>query len=296
MIPQEILKKIKRIHITTGRLAADVFAGEYKSVFKGRGLEFHEVREYQIGDEIRLIDWNVTARSDKPFIKRYIEERQLTIMILLDASRSGYFGSVNNLKKDIAAEISAVLASSANKNNDRVGLVIFTDRIEKFIPPRKGRHHILRIVRELLYHKPEGKGTDIPLCLEYLDKITTHSAIAFLISDFYTTSDIQKSLSVANKRHDIVAVKITDPRDIELPNVGILELADAESDKKYFVDTSLASIRDQYHKAAAEKQSQILSLLRSVKIDTIDINTKGSYVDSLIAFFEKRRSRRRMRG
>lgn len=296
MIPQEILKKIKRIHITTGRLAADVFAGEYKSVFKGRGLEFHEVREYQIGDEIRLIDWNVTARSDKPYIKRYIEERQLTIMILLDASRSGYFGSVNNLKKDIAAEISAVLASSASKNNDRVGLIIFTDRIEKFIPPRKGRHHILRIVRELLYHKPEGKGTNIPLCLEYLDKMTTHSAIAFLISDFYTTPDVQKSLSVANKRHDIVAIKITDPRDIELPNVGILSLVDAESDKRYFVDTSSSSIREQYHKAAGEKQIQIRNLLRSVKIDTIDINTKVSYVDALIAFFERRKSRRRMRG
>ena len=296
MIPQEILKKIKWIHITTGRLAADVFAGEYKSVFKGRGLEFHDVREYQVGDEIRMIDWNVTARSDKPYIKRYIEERQLTIMILLDASRSGYFGSVNKLKKDIAAEISAVLASSASKNNDRVGLVIFTDRIEKFIPPRKGRHHILRIVRELLCYKPEGKGTDIPLCLEYLDKITTHSAIAFLISDFYTAPDIQKPLSIANKRHDIIAVRITDPRDTDLPNVGIIALADAESGKRYFVDTSRPSIREQYRKAAGEKQSQVQKLLRSVKIDTVNISTKGSYVDALIEFFERRKLRRRMRG
>jgi uncharacterized protein (DUF58 family) len=296
MIPQEILKKIKRIHITTNRLAANVFAGEYKSVFKGRGLEFHEVRAYEVGDEIRLIDWNVTARSDKTYIKRYIEERQLTIMILLDASRSGYFGSVNNLKKDIAAEISAVLASSASKNNDRVGLVIFTDRIEKFIPPRKGRHHILRLVRELLYHKSEGKGTDIPFCLEYLDKITTHGAIAFLISDFYTTPDIQKPLLIANKHHDIVAVRITDPRDIEFPNVGIISLLDAESDKRYFVDTSSTSIREKYHKSAVEKQNQIQDMLRSVKVDTINISTEGSYVDALIAFFKRRKLRRGMRG
>lgn len=295
MIPQEILKKIRRIHITTGRLAADVFAGEYKSVFKGRGLEFHEVREYQVGDEIRLIDWNVTARSDKAYIKRYIEERQLTIMILLDASRSGYFGSVNSLKKDIAAEVSAVFASSASKNNDRVGLVIFTDRIEKFIPPRKGRHHILRIVRELLYYKPKGTGTDIPLCLEYLDKVTTRSAIAFLISDFYA-SDIRKPLSIANKRHDIVAVKITDPRDIELPNVGIISLNDAESGKRYFVDTSNSVIREKYHKEAGQKQSEIQNLLRSVKIDTININTQKSYVDALIEFFNRRKLRRKMRG
>lgn len=295
MIPQEILNKIKRIHITTGRLARDVFAGEYKSVFKGRGLEFHEVREYQIGDEIRLIDWNVTARSEKAYIKRYIEERQLTIMILLDASRSSCFGSVNSLKKDIAAEISAVLASSASKNNDRVGLIIFTDRIEKFIPPRKGRHHTLRIVRELLYHKPEGTGTDIPLCLEYLDKITTRSAIAFLISDFYT-SDIHKSLSIANKRHDIVAVNITDPRDIELPNVGIISLYDSESGKRYFVDTSNSGAREQYHKYATQKQEAIQEMLRSVKIDAINISTQISYIDALIEFFRKRKLRRRLRG
>lgn len=295
MIPQEILKKIKRIHITTGRLARDVFAGEYKSVFKGRGLEFHEVRDYQVGDEIRLIDWNVTARFDRPYIKQYIEERQLTIMILLDASRSGYFGSVNNLKKDIAAEISAVLASSASKNNDRVGLIIFTDRIEKFIPPRKGRHHILRIVRELLYHKPEGTGTDIPLCLEYLDKVTTRSAIAFLISDFYT-SDIHKSLSIANKRHDIIAVNITDPRDIELPNVGIISLYDAESGKRYFVNTSNSGAREQYRKDASQKQEAIQKMLHSVKIDAINISTQMSYIDALIEFFKRRKLRRGLRG
>ncbi len=295
MIPQEILKKIRRINITTGRLAANIFAGEYKSVFKGRGLEFQEVREYQVGDEIRLIDWNVTARSDKLFIKRYVEERQLTIMILLDASRSGYFGSVNSLKEDIAAEISAVLASSASKNNDRIGLVIFTDRIEKFIPPRKGRHHILRIVRELLYHKSEGSGTDIPLCLEYLDKITTRSAVAFLISDFYAP-DIRKQLSVANKRHDIIAVKITDPRDFDLPDVGILSLSDAESGKRYFVDTSKEAVRASYRKNSRKKHEDIQAMLSSAKVDTINISTARPYVEALIEFFKKRKLRRKLRG
>jgi len=295
MIPQEILNKIRRIHITTGRLAANIFAGEYKSVFKGRGLEFQEVREYQVGDEIRLIDWNVTARSDKLFIKRYVEERQLTIMILLDASRSGYFGSVNSLKEDMAAEISAVLASSASKNNDRIGLVIFTDRIEKFIPPRKGRHHILRIVRELLYHKSEGSRTNIPLCLEYLDKVTTHSAVVFLISDFYAP-DIRKELSVANKRHDIIAVKITDPRDFELPNVGILSLFDAESGKRYFVDTSKEAVRASYRKNARKKHEGIQAMLSSAKVDAINISTAQPYVEALIEFFEKRKLRRKLRG
>lgn len=295
MIPQEVLKKIRRIHITTGRLARNLFAGEYKSVFKGRGLEFHEVREYQVGDEIRLIDWNVTARSEKPYVKRYIEERQLTIMILLDASKSGYFGSVNSLKKDIAAEISAVLASSANKNNDRVGLIIFTDRIEKFIPPRKGRHHILRIVRELLYYNPKGPGTNIPLCLEYLDKVTTRSAVAFLISDFYTP-DIRKSLSIANKRNDIIAVKITDPRDLEFPDAGIVSLYAAESGKRYFVDTSNPAERESYRAKARNKQDDIEKMLYSAKIDVINVGTQGSYVDALIEFFEKRKLRRGLRG
>ncbi len=216
-------------------------------------------------------------------------------MILLDASRSGCFGSVNSLKKDIAAEISAVLASSASKNNDRVGLIIFTDRIEKFIPPRKGRHHILRIVRELLYYNPKETGTDIPLCLEYLDKVTTRSAVAFLISDFYV-SDIHQSLLIANKRNDIVAVKLTDPRDLEFPNVGIISLYDAESGKRYFVDTSNSAERELYRVEARKKQDEIEKMLYSAKIDVINISTQGSYIDALIKFFERRKLRRRLRG
>jgi len=295
MIPVEILKKIKRINITTTRLATNVFAGEYKSVFKGRGLEFDEVRDYNVGDEIRFIDWNVTARAGKPFIKKFVEERELTIMILLDVSRSSYFGSVNNLKRELAAEVASVLAASASKNNDRVGLVIFTDRIEKLISPRKGRHHTLRIAREALYYKPEGRRTDIPLALQYLDRIVTRSAIVFLISDFYA-SDIKKSISIANKRHDLVAVKITDPRDIDLPNIGIVALNDAESGKRYSVDTSNASARQRYNSNALARQDQTDKMLRSTGVDIIDINTSAPYTQSLINFFKTRKIRRRLRG
>jgi uncharacterized protein (DUF58 family) len=292
MIPADVLQKIRRIHITTARLASNVFAGEYKSVFKGRGLEFDAVREYQTGDEIRLIDWNVTARADKPYVKEYIEERELTIMILLDASRSNYFGSVGELKKEVAAQICSVLAASASKNNDRVGLVIFTDRIEKFIPPRKGRHHILRIIREALYHDPAGKGTDIPLALQYLDKVTAKSAVTFLVSDFYA-SGLKKPLSIANKRHDIIAVKIEDPRDFEMPDVGIVALNDSETGKRYFIDTSKGPVRQQYNMNAEKKRKELRELLNFVKIDTININTAEPYTEALIRFFDKRKYRRR---
>jgi len=295
VIPVEILKKIRRIHITTTRLATNVFAGDYKSVFKGRGLEFHEVREYQVGDEIRLIDWNVTARAGKPYIKKYIEERELTIMVLLDASGSNSFGSVVNLKKEIAAEVCSVLAASANNNNDRVGLIIFTDRIEKFIPPRKGSHHILKIVREALYHKPSGRGTDLPLCLQYLDKVTTRSSISFIISDFIT-SGLRKPLTIANKRHDIVAVKITDPRELDMPDVGIIALNDAETGRRYFLDTSNRRLREKYNADAIKKAEEFKRLLRSINIDTIDISTAEPYTASLVQFFKTRKVRRGIRG
>lgn len=279
----------------TSRLATNVFAGEYKSVFKGRGLEFQEVREYDVGDEIRLIDWNVTARMDRPFIKNFTEERELTIMIMLDASRSNYFGSVNTLKKEIAAEVSAILAASAAKNNDRVGLIIFTDRIEKFIPPRKGRHHILRIIRDTLYCEPSGKGTDIPLSLRYLDKVSTRSTITFLISDFYA-SGIKKPLSIAGKRHDIVALRISDPRDYDLPKIGIITLSDAESGKSYSLDTSMANVREKYALDARARLKELQGLFNSIKMDTIEIGTQKPYIDSLIGFFKKRRVRRGIRG
>ena len=295
MIPAEILKKIKRIHITTTRLAANVFSGEYKSVFKGRGLEFHEVREYLVGDEIRLIDWNVTARAGKPYIKKFIEERELTIMVLLDASRSNYFGTVNSLKKEVAAEVCAVLSASANKNNDRTGLIIFTDRIEKFIPPRKGAHHMQKIIREALYHEPVGKGTDIPMCLRYLDQVTTRSAIVFVVSDFFA-SGLRKPLSIANKRHDIVAVKITDPREFELPDVGIITLNDAETGKRYFLDTSNKKVREEYHENALKRSEEMKRLFRLVNVDSVEVSTAVPYTEALIQFFKNRRVRRGIRG
>lgn len=292
MIPKEILEKIRRIQITTSRLVTNVFAGEYKSVFKGRGLEFDEVREYLVGDEIRMIDWNVTARTGKPHIKKYVEERELTVMILLDVSRSNYFGTVNALKKNLAAEVSSVLAGSAIKNNDRVGLIIFTDRIEKFIPPRKGLRHILRVIREALYFKPKGMGTNIPLSIEYLNKVVRRSAITFIISDFYA-ENLKKALSIAGKRHDIIAVNITDPRDIDMPDVGVVNLDDAESGKSYTLDTSDSNVRKNYHSRAMEKMRDRKKLFYSVNVDTIDINTSAPYTESLIEFFKRRKVRRR---
>jgi len=291
MISSELLKTIKRIHIKTSRLATHVFAGQYKSVFKGKGLEFYELREYFVGDDIRSIDWNITARTGTPHIKKNVEERELTIMILLDLSRSGWFGTTRNLKKEIAAEISAVLASSANKNNDKVGLIIFTDRIEKFIPPRKGPHHVLRIIREALYFKPEGRGTDIPLALEYLDRVTTRSTVTFIVSDFFT-KDLKKSLTLANKRHDVVAVRITDPRDSELPDAGVLALDDAESQRHYLVDSSRRAVRRIYSEKAAQKSRELKTLFAATGIDAIDISTAVPYVEALIRFFTRRRMRK----
>lgn len=291
MIPSDVLKKIKRIQIKTSRLAANVFAGQYKSVFKGRGLEFYEVRDYIVGDDIRSIDWNITARTGTPHVKKYVEERELTIMLLLDASRSGWFGSTGGLKKEIAAEISAVLAASANKNNDKVGLIVFTDRIEKFIPPRKGKHHILRIIREALYNAPKGRGTNISLSLEYLNKVTTRSCVAFLISDFYS-SEFKKSLTLANKRHDMIAVRITDPRDFELPDAGMIALNDAESGKRYIIDSSKSSVRSSYKEKTGRRTKELTALFGSTGIDSIDISTARSYVEPIIQFFKRRKKRR----
>ena len=292
MIPVEILKKIRRIQITTGRLVTNVFAGEYKSVFKGRGLEFHEVREYMIGDDVRLIDWNVSARSgsSKLYIKKFVEERELTVMLLLDASRSNYFGTNAALKKDIAAEICSVLAGSAIKNNDRVGLIIFSDRIEKYVAPRKGLRHVARVIRDALYFKPKGAGTDIPHCLQYLDKVSTRSTISFIVSDFYAPN-IKKSLAVANKRHDIVAINILDPRDLSMPDIGITKFYDAETGKARFVDTSSKAVRDEYASKSAERIRSVKKVFYATNIDSIDINTSIPYTDALVNFFDRRKKR-----
>jgi len=292
MIPKDILKKIRRIEITTSRMVTDVFAGQYKSVFKGRGMEFDEVREYLPGDEIRAIDWNVTARMGHPYVKQFVEERELTIMLLIDKSPSSYFGTSNELKSRLAAEVTSTLAFSAIKNNDKVGLIVFTDRVEKFIPPRKGSRHVLRVIREALYYKPEGRGTDINEAVSYLNRVTKRKTVAFLISDFYAP-DYRKSMLVANKRHDLVAVTITDPRELEIPNVDILELKDPETGEEFLIDTSLAAVRKSYAQRAKRIFADRERLFRSIDVDSIDIRTDRPYFDTLYRFFKMRERRLR---
>lgn len=292
MIPREIVNKIRRIQITTTRLVTDVFAGQYQSIFKGKGMEFEEVREYQPGDDIRSIDWNVTARTGDPYVKKFVEERELTVMLLLDMSQSFYFGTVNKLKSQLAAELCSVLAFSAIKNNDKVGFIAFTDRIEKFVPPRKGISHVLRVIREALYFKPEGRGTDIPLAIEYLNRVTTRRAVTFIISDFYA-ADFKRPLSVANKRHDIIAITITDPREISLPDIGIIKLDDPETRENFFLDTSGSKLREDYHANSLKKLEESQRLFRSINVDNIDVRTDIPYTQTLLRFFKMREKKRR---
>jgi uncharacterized protein (DUF58 family) len=292
MIPKEILKKVKQIQIRSSRLVNDVLAGEYVSVFKGRGMEFDEVREYQPGDDIRTIDWNVTARLGHPYIKRYTEERELTIMFLVDLSFSGEFGSKKQFKNEIATEICALLALSAVRNNDKVGLILFTDKIEKFVPPKKGKTHVLRVIREVLYYKPENKGTDISIALEYLLKVTKRKTVCFLVSDFITEG-FERALRIANKRHDMVAVSITDPRELEIPNVGFVELEDAETGEITLVDTSDRKMMERYNKFNIKNMEDRSKLLRSMGVDLVDIRTDSSYVEPIMKFFKAREKRLR---
>lgn len=291
MIPKEILREIRRIQITTSRLVSDVFAGQYQSVFKGRGMEFYEVREYLPGDEIRFIDWNVTARTGHPFVKKFVEERELTVMLLLDMSASSYFGTSQQLKMQLAAKLCSILAFSAIKNNDKVGFIAFTDKIEKFIPPRKGLRHVLRVIREALYFKPQGTGTDITVALEYLNRVTTRKAVTFIISDFFT-SDFKKMLAVANKRHDIIAVTITDPRELEFPDIGLVKLFDPEKKRDYVLDTSNKALRSEYAQKNRQRIKQREALFNSLRVDAIDVRTDMPYSQSLLKFFKSRERRR----
>jgi uncharacterized protein (DUF58 family) len=290
MIPAEIFRKIRRIQITASRMATDVFAGQYRSVFKGRGMEFEEVREYQPGDDIRFIDWNVTARTGHPFIKKFLEERELTIMLLLDMSGSSSFGTVNKLKKHQSVELCSLLAVSAIKNNDNVGMIVFTDRVEKFVPPGKGLNHVLRIIREALYCELRGDGTDITGAIEYLSRVLNRRSVAFIISDFYAR-DFKKSLSIANKRHDIVAVSITDPRETDLPDIGIVHLEDAETGRDFLLDTSSSAVRKEYHANAVRVFEERRRLFRSINVDHIDIRTDVPYDRELYKFFRMRERR-----
>ena len=290
MIPKEILKKVRRIEISTRGLVNELFSGEYHSVFKGRGMDFSEVREYQIGDEIRSIDWNVTARTGHPFVKVFREERELTVMLVVDASGSGDFGSLHQAKGEIAVEICALLAFSAIKNNDKVGLIIFTDQVEKFIPPRKGRKHVLRVLRELLYFRPRHKGTDIGAVLEYLNRVQRRRSVTFLVSDFLG-QHFDKQLRVAGRRHDMIVVRISDPREEELPRVGLLELEDAESGEHVVVNTSDPRIRTLFRENVVQRQDALNQLLKQTGIDRIDIRTDQGYVEPLIRFFQQRARR-----
>lgn len=292
MIPREILKQVRRIELSTRGLVNDVLSGEYHSVFKGRGMNFAEVREYQYGDDIRTIDWNVTARNGSPFVKIHEEERELTVMLLVDLSASGDFGTRGRFKAEVAVEICALLAFSAIKNNDKVGLIVFTDDVEKFVPPRKGRRHVLRVLRELLYHEPQSTGTDIAAALDYLNHVQRRRAVTFLVSDFQDDG-FEKPLAVAGRRHDLVAVRLRDERESELPPLGILALEDPETGQRVMVDTSRPAFRKRFADTVAARREALDKRLRRSKVDVIDIETGEPYDRPLMRFFRERARRQR---
>lgn len=296
MLTPELIKKIRRIEIRTRHLVNTSFAGEYHAIFKGRGMEFDEVRPYQRGDEVRTIDWNVTARTGQLFVKRYVEERELTVMLLVDASASGQFGTVNRFKREIAAELAAVLAFSAITNNDKVGLLIFTDQIELYISPRKGRRHVLRLIRDLLAFEPQGYQTNLKLGLETLNHMLKRRSIIFLVSDFLSPPDSYRSiLQVSNRRHDIIAVTLSDPREHEWPGVGLVALEDAETGQIQWVDTSSRQWREAFVERVNELRLARERVFRKAKVDRINITTDSDYVIPLTNFFEKRARRIRRR-
>ncbi len=293
-VPPEILRQVKLLELRTRGLVNSLFTGEYRSVFKGQGMEFSEVREYQPGDEVRSIDWNVTARMRKPYVKRYIEERELTVMLVVDLSGSERFGTRARFKSELASELAAVLAMSAIRNNDRVGAVLFTDRIEHVVPPRKGRRHALRLMRDLLAFEPVGTGTDIAAAVDYAGKMLVHKAIIFLVSDFQE-SDLEQPLKLLAQRHDVVAVTVDDPSEHQLPDLGLARFVDPESGETLDVDTSDPAVRARFAEAVAEEVDARKRLLRRLAIDEIPLHTDGGVVDPLIRFFRTRETRSRQR-
>jgi uncharacterized protein (DUF58 family) len=288
--PLEILKKIRHLELRTRGLVSANFAGQYRSVFKGRGMNFEEVREYQPGDEVRAIDWNVTARMGHPFIKKFTEERELTVMLLVDVSASGDFGSVSQSKRELAAEVACVLAFSAIRNNDKVGLILFSDQVELFIPPKKGRLHTLRVIREILFFEPQGRGTDPALALNYLNKVVTRRAVVFLISDFQT-DDFSRALTVTSRRHDLIAARIEDAREETLPDVGIITLEDAETGEQIEINTSDRATRARFQELAATRRGEVSRTLRRHQIDAIALRTGDDYLPALKSFFKQRERR-----
>jgi len=284
------MQQIRRIQIRTSRVVNDVLAGQYESVFKGQGMEFKEVREYVAGDDVRMIDWNVTARTGHPHVKLLAEERELTVMLLVDASGSGRFGSVSRFKNELAAELCAVLAISAIKNNDKVGLIVFTNEVELYVPPSKGRQHVLRVIRDVLYFEPKGKRTNIPAALYFMNNVLKRRAVTFLVSDFMA-DNYEVPLRIANRRHDIIGVVVSDPREEILPNVGLVSVRDAESDTETLVDTGDLGVRKEYHRQARERIRLRDDMLKRTRVDTIPVSTDRPYVDEIYKFFRMRERR-----
>lgn len=302
---REILSKVRQVEIKTRRLVTDAMAGAYHSVFKGQGMDFEEVREYAIGDEVRSIDWNVTAKMDRPFVKKFKEERELTIMLLVDLSGSGFFGSASQSKRECAAELASVLAFSALKNNDKVGLLLFTDKVEKFIFPKKGRQHILRVIREILFFEPENKGTDIPGALSYFNRLQKKKSVTFLISDFlqdqsgrlpdsenHKDEALFQILNLTNRHHDLICIQLVDPRENELPDIGIIILEDSETGQQVEVNTSNPKVRSNYTKANQSRKEELIKAFRRSGVDVMTITTHKPYLPTLREFFKRRLSRR----
>lgn len=290
MIPKEILQKVRHIEIRTKGLVNDLFGGEYHSVFKGRGMTFSEVREYTPGDDIRMIDWNVTARSNAPFVKIFEEERELTVYLMVDVSRSGHFGTIDQFKSELAAEIAAVLGFSAIKNQDKVGLILFSDHVEKYIAPKKDKSHILRVVREVLFHEPEGTGTSLQSGLDFLMNVAKRKSVVFLISDFLDDG-YWKSLKLANRKHDMIGIRIGDPAETELPDLGLIKVNDPETGEQFWADMSSESDRKDLSQSVKEKWNQFENECGRSRFDVINVGTDKDYVEPLMTYFRRREKR-----
>jgi len=309
-LTKQILRKVRQVEIRTNRMVTDALAGAYHSIFKGQGMDFEEVREYTPGDDVRSIDWNVTAKMDKPFVKKHREERELTIMLMVDVSGSGEFGSIHESKRELAAELASVLAFSATKNNDKVGLILFTDKIEKFISPKKGRHHVLRLIREILFFKPENRGTDISSAIDYLNNVCKRKAVVFLLSDFLQSANgelpspklnashknqdpLILNLEITNRRHDLICIHLNDMREVTIPPVGIVTLEDSETGELIELDTQNKKVRNLYEKFNRGRIEQIKRVLKQKGIDQLTLWTHEPYINSLREFLKMRLSRRR---
>ena len=286
MTSEELLKRVRKIEIKARKLSRNIFAGEYHSQFKGRGMAFSEVREYQPGDDVRSIDWNVTARLNKPYIKVFEEERELTVMLLVDVSGSRHFGTISQMKRDMIAEVAATLAFSTIANNDKVGVIFFSDKIEKFIPAKKGKTHVLHIIRELLSFEPSSMGTDVAQALQYFTNAQKRHCTAFLISDFIESGNMYKPLMIASNRHEVNAIQIYDRREAELPNIGLVKFHDAETGKDLWVDTAIASVRNQYGQAWRDNQNEIQQLFTRTGVDYVSVRTDEDYVKALMHLFK----------